>query len=154
MAVVSASELERPQEQPLANSVATNDTNRNLRTQAVRFVLSGGLSAVVDFGLLLALLRVDMPFAAAKTISFVAGTSIAYMINRRWTFQAPPSRTRFLAVAALYSVMFVVQVGISTGLHTVLPSGAIWVLVAFVCAQSVATIVNFVVQRRVIFKLD
>lgn len=153
IAVVSASELERPQESPLAHSAATSDATGNLQTQVVRFALSGGLSAVIDAGLLLALLRVDMPFAAAKTVGFVAGTLTAYIINRRWTFQAPPSRARFLAVAALYSVTFVIQVGISTGLHSVLPAGTTWVLVAFVCGQSVATIVNFIVQRRTIFDL-
>ncbi|MEV5646909.1 GtrA family protein [Nocardia sp. NPDC052254] len=124
-----------------------------LATQLFRFAVSGGFSAVVDFGLLLVLLHVGLPFAVAKTISFIAGTTTAYMINRRWTFQATPSRTRFLAVAVLYGSMFVVQVGISTALHRVLPPGTIWVLVAFVVAQGVATIVNFVVQRKVIFTM-
>lgn len=99
------------------------------------------------------LLRVDMSFTAAKALSFVAGTLTAYVINRRWTFQAPPSRRRFVVVAALYSVTFLVQVGISSGLHEVLPAGTIWVLVAFACGQGVATVVNFVVQRRWIFNL-
>lgn len=40
----------------------------------------------------------------AKTLSFIAGTTTAYPINRRWTFQAEPSRARFIAVVILYAV--------------------------------------------------
>lgn len=131
----------------------TPATGTGLVVQLFRFAVSGGLSAIVDFGLLLVFLHLGLPFAVAKTISFIAGTTTAYLINRRWTFQAAPNRARFLAVAALYAVMFIVQVGISTGLHSQLPPGTFWVLVAYVIAQGVATIVNFVVQRQVIFKL-
>lgn len=130
------------------------DKDARLRVQATRFIVSGGLAAAVDFGLLLALLHIGLFFAAAKTASFVVGTTIAYLINRRWTFKAPPHRARMLAVAALYAVMFCVQVGISTVLHAVLPSHVIWIFVAFVIAQGTATTVNFIVQRRVIFNLN
>ncbi len=148
---MSASGLEDPNERPLPGTVGT--AGGGLATQLFRFAVSGGFSAMVDFGLLLVFLHVGLPFVVAKTFSFIAGTTTAYLINRRWTFQAAPSRKRFLAVAALYGAMFVVQVGISTGLHSVLPPGTIWVLVAFVVAQGVATIVNFVVQRQVVFTM-
>nr|WP_280465416.1 GtrA family protein [Nocardia brasiliensis] len=113
--------------------------------------MCGALSIVVDFSVLLTLLHSGLPFAAAKTFSFVVGTSIAYTTNRRWTFQTLPSRTRFLAVAALSSLMFGVQIGISTGLYAALPTGIVFVLAAFAIAQSVETTINFIVQREWIF---
>ena len=67
----------------------------DLRTQLVRFVISGGLSAVVDFGLLVALMNLaGLEHTPAKALSFIAGTTTAYLINRRWTFQGdwPPRR--------------------------------------------------------------
>ena len=87
--------------------------NLSLKTQAWRFLVTGGLAAIVDFGLYVALLAAGLHVNVAKTISFIAGTTTAYLINRRWTFQAPPSTARFIAVVALYAVTYAVQVGIN-----------------------------------------
>ena len=128
-----------------------------LHTQLVRFVVTGGLSAVVDFGLLVVLMNLaGLDHTPAKALSFVAGTTTAYLINRRWTFQAEPSKRRFAAVVALYGITFALQVGLFAVLYP-------WVLglwgsitiaqvVGFVIAQGIATAVNFVVQRTLIFR--
>ncbi|WP_414689525.1 GtrA family protein [Nocardia sp.] len=126
----------------------------DLKTQIVRFTVTGGLSAIVDFGLYLILLElVGLPLSLAKAIGFVAGTTTAYLINRRWTFQAPPSRVRFLAVVALYATTFAVQVGLNHLMVHLLGREFLAVTAAFVIAQGTATVINFVVQRLVIFKL-
>ncbi|UGT65030.1 GtrA family protein [Nocardia asteroides] len=120
----------------------------------MRFVLTGALSAVVDFGLYVLLYKAaGLPLDAAKAIGFIAGTTTAYLINRRWTFQAPPSRLRFLAVVLLYAVTFAVQVGINSLINRWLDDTAVTLLLAFVVAQGTATVINFVVQRAVIFKI-
>ncbi len=133
-----------------------------LRTQLIRFVLTGGLSAIVDYGLLVVLMAFGLDHTPAKILSFIAGTTTASLINRRWTFNSDGSRRKFAAVMALYALTFALQVGIFTPLYPWLVSLGLdaefmpkmnWAqLFGFVVAQGVATAVNFVVQRAVIFK--
>lgn len=134
----------------------------DLKTQAFRFLVTGGLAAIVDFGLYVTLLRLfatvwhvdeDIRVNVAKTISFIAGTTTAYLINRRWTFQAPPSKARFIGVCVLYALTYAVQVGINFVFYMQFESQPWRVPVAFVIAQGTATVINFIVQRAVIFKL-
>ncbi|HMZ15004.1 MAG TPA: GtrA family protein [Mycobacterium sp.] len=134
----------------------------SLKTQVVRFVVTGGLSAVVDFGLYVLLLRLGLRDAVilgipgvnvAKTISFIAGTTTAYLINRRWTFQAAASKARFIAVIVLYALTYGVQVGINYLFYLKFQGQPWGVPVAFVIAQGTATVINFIVQRAWIFRL-
>lgn len=127
----------------------------SLRTQVVRFLLTGGFSAVVDYGLYRLLnIAFGAPLDLAKAISFIAGTATAYLINRRWTFAAAPSRARFLAVMALYAMTFAVQVGVNH-LSLQILGGKSWAIpAAFVVAQGTATVINFIVQRVWIFRFN
>ena len=127
----------------------------SLATQAFRFIVTGGFSAVVDFGLYVLLYKVaGMQPDLAKTLGWIAGTTTAYLLNRRWTFQAPPSGKRLAAVWVLYITTFVVQVGLNHLFLRVFDYSPTGVVVAFVIAQGTATVINFVVQRAVIFKLS
>lgn len=144
---------------------AGNDTEQSgittgidLKTQILRFIMSGVLAAVVDFGLTWILLNlVETSIFWGKTLGWVAGTITAYVINRRWTFQAAPSTRRLIAVAALYLITFVTQLGIFQVLLPMLYDldwpASIAQFVAFVVAQGTATVINFIVQRAIIFRV-
>ena len=124
----------------------------SLATTLTRFVLVGGIAAIVDYGSYQVLLATGLWVHLAKALGFIVGTATAYLINRRWTFQARGGGGQFASVMALYGITFVVQVGMNAAILALLPPMRGEITLAFLVAQSTATCINFVVQRTVIFR--
>lgn len=128
------------------------EARSRLSTQLIRFVLVGGVAAIVDYSIYQGLLATGLWVHLAKALSFIAGTTTAYLINRRWTFHSRGDRTEFASVMALYGITFVVQVGMNAAMLALLPPIRGQITCAFVVAQGFATSINFIVQRTVIFR--
>lgn len=135
----------------------TTRAQRIIQSQLVKFVLVGGFSAIVDFGsTALFTFAFGLSDGVAKALGFVLGTLTAYFINRRWTFQAEPSGRRFVITMATYGLTFAVQWGlykVSIPWLEGFDLNAFWVrAISFVIAQGTATVLNFLIQKFLIFK--
>ena len=105
----------------------------SLRAQSAKFAVTGALAALIDVSLTW-LLQIGVGLLSAdpaRAVGFIVGTWAAYLLNRRWTFKAKATAVRFAGVLATYGVTFVV---------------------AFAISQGTATVVNFTVQRWIIFR--
>lgn len=129
-----------------------------LKAQLVRFVLIGGVAACVDLGVYQLLLALGVWAPLAKGVSFILGTTTAYLLNRRFTFAASSGGgAKFLGFVVLYGSTFAVNVGVaSLVLHlmdapTVNPP-LIASLLSWFVAQACATTINFVVMKWVLFR--
>ncbi|MFC4854677.1 GtrA family protein [Actinophytocola glycyrrhizae] len=130
------------------------DAPPRLVSQLVRFVLIGGFCALVDFGVYQGLLALDWWVHLAKALSFVAGTTTAFFLNRRFTFAAGRGGAGQVGgFALLYTVTFFVNVGVNALMLHWLPSFSWRITVAWVIAQGLATIINFVMLRTVVFRV-
>ncbi len=132
-----------------------NDTHGgDLLRQLTRFVLVGGFCALVDSGLYWLLLHAGLWVHAAKALSFIAGTTTAYFLNKRFTFADAADRGAGQAggFALLYSVTFFVNVGTNALVLALLPAFRWEYALAWVLAQGVGTAINFVLLRTVVFR--
>jgi putative flippase GtrA len=121
--------------------------------QLARFIAVGAVSALVDLGVYQLLLHLGLWVHAAKAISFILGTTTAYLLNRRFTFTSSAGgRGRFAGFVALYATTFALNVGVNALALAALPAMPLRYTVAWVIAQGTATAVNFVMLRTVVFR--
>lgn len=123
-----------------------------LVAQVSRFVAVGAVAALVDFGVYHGLLALGVYVHLAKAISFIGGTTTAYLLNRRFTFATTGGTGRFAGFVALYGTTFALNVGMNAVALAVLPAMPLRITVAWVIAQGCATVVNFVMLRTVVFR--
>lgn len=125
--------------------------------QLVPFLIIGVGCAVIDFGITYSLTEfTGLSRMGSKVVGWVFGTLIAYLLNSRFAFQAQVSAKKAGAVFVLYAVTFLVQFVLYDVTDAPLQNLGLvnpWKdAVSFVVAQGVATVTNFVLQRRVIFR--
>ena len=91
--------------------MATHTERRGFLGQASRFVVVGVIGALIDSGVYALALHLDVWVHAARTLSFVCGTTAAYALNRRWAFRVSGGARQATGYAVLYGVMFFVILG-------------------------------------------
>ncbi len=146
----------RPPADTLVRVTATEPeapARMGLVAQLSRFVAIGAFSALVDFGAYHLLLSLGTWVHAAKAISFILGTTTAYLLNRRFTFSASGGgRARFAGFLLLYGTTFAINIGVNAVMLAVLPEVDLKISLAWVIAQGTATAINFVMLRTVVFR--
>ncbi len=109
-----------------------------------------GCSAVVTDTLVYFTLIQFLPYAPAKTTSFLSGTAIAYLLNKYWTFKKPErSHTEVAQFMILYTSTLGANVAVNSCVLYFAPT---MVTLAFIAATATSTILNYVGQKWWVFK--
>jgi len=123
----------------------------HLKRELGRFLVAGFSAVGTDLTVYWLLLHVTS-HSPAKTASFLAGTIVAYLINKFWTFEKHRhsyiEMTKFLA---LYLSTLAVNVGVNQLTLTVLPP-SVNVPLAFLVATGCSTVLNFIGQKWWVFR--
>ncbi|MGW0894755.1 GtrA family protein [Saccharopolyspora gloriosae] len=120
--------------------------------QLLRFGLVGVVSATADYGSLLVMVTFGVWQEPARALSFVLGSTTAYLLNRRWTFVSRRDAKEAVAVAAVYAATFVLILTIYSLVRHSLPTSPWQVTIAWVVSQGIGTSFNFLTQRLLIFR--
>lgn len=122
---------------------------------AARFLGVGLVVLPGSLALHLVLVLLGVPVGVARAVSFVAGTSAVYVLNRRWTFRAGGPR-RVLGFLAVYGVSFVLVLVANAlalaGLRQLVPFG-VAVPLAWVVSQGLGTTWTFTALRTLVFRV-
>ncbi len=119
--------------------------------QARRFVVVGGLAALVDYGSYRLLLFADVPIDPAKAVGFILGTTLSYLLNRSWTFEAAGRAHVVGRFLLLYGATLLVNVAVNAAFVRLLDGVTGRITIAWLIAQGVASTLNFLGMRNVVF---
>jgi putative flippase GtrA len=119
-----------------------------VKKELKRFLVAG-ISAVgtdlVTYYILLNFLSNDV----AKTISFLLGTVVAFVINKYWTFEKhEKSYKEIIQFGILYSA----TLGVNVMTNNVVLEYSSLVFLAFLVATGVSTVLNFIGQKWWVFR--
>lgn len=121
-----------------------------IKKELLRFLIAGSCAVATDLGFYYLLIEF-LEKSIAKASSFILGTIVAYLINKFWTFE----KKRFSSIELIKFVFlyaFTLFVNVKTN-QIILTSLENELLLAFLCATGLSTILNFIGQKWWVFKV-
>lgn len=128
---------------------------KGLNGEIFRFLVVGGMAALLDLGIYLALTAWGLPTFIAKLVSFVAAGMVAYLAHKTITFR---NRTANALVSiplffGIYTITLGLNVLANEGLLALLHLRGEWgVLLAWGGATALSATVNFLGGKLVVFR--
>lgn len=116
--------------------------------ELLKFCVGGGSAVIVDF-LMYMFLKQYIVVSAAKTISFIMGAAVGFVINKLWTFESRSfSTSEIMRYILLYACSATANMLVNKGILLI---SSVTVL-AFLGATAVSTTINFLGQKFFVFR--
>ncbi len=119
------------------------------KQEILKFLVGGGTAVIVDFFTYKIFMILGLERTIAKTLSFICGSIVGFIINKYWTFKSPKFQIKEILK---YTVLYILTAFINSQVnkYTLLLFGN--EIFAFLCATGVSTILNFLGQKFLIFR--
>ena len=114
-----------------------------------KFVVSGGIATGIDFVCYMLLRQFTWP-SVAKTISMLIANVWSYLVNKRWVFVS--ERKTDARMVGSYVIVQALNLGTTVGVNSLMLYLTGYVILSFVIATLCATIVNYSLQKLIVFK--
>ncbi len=117
----------------------------------VRFLVVGGSSTLLDF-IIYMMLSTKLNITISKFISMTISSIYSFLINKNWTFNNKNKITFILTFKYILCVF--INIFVNTTSNTLIFNLSKNKIVSFIFATGIAMIVNYTIQKKIVFKED
>ena len=114
-----------------------------------KFLVSGGIATCIDFVCYMLLRQFAWP-SVAKTISMLVANVWSFMVNKQWVFASV--RKTDTRMICSYVIVQALNLGTNVGVNSLMLYLTGYVILSFVIATLCATVVNYLMQKLIVFK--
>ena len=117
----------------------------------IKFLISGGSAAVVEYGVFVAILHfTPVAVVVAQTVSFLCGFVISFLLNKKWVFKSDGNSKKEL-----------IQYSILAATNLVLSNVVLWLMISIVglffwiaklVVMAMVATWNYFIFQKIIFK--
>lgn len=111
--------------------------------------MGGGSAVLVDFLVYNLLLFLGAETWAAKTVSYISGAVVGFIINKFWTFNSPEFHGSEIVK---YIILYAVSAAANALVNSAVIAWLGWKIFAFLAATGTSTIMNFLGQKFFVFR--
>lgn len=122
---------------------------RETAVQASRYLVTGGIAAIVDIGGFALGLRAGLSIVVAAMISFLLAALVNYLLSSRYVFKQDRSRRGYLLFLAAASLGFLLNVSLTVFFSGYLLGSPI---LAKTLAIGIAFVFNFTLNKFIVFR--
>lgn len=116
--------------------------------ELLKFLVGGGSAVLTDYAVYNLLLSAGTDMSLSKTVSYICGAIIGFIINKLWTFESKGFSQKEIYK---YILLYAVSAGINAGINKLVMLLAGIQILAFLCATGVSTVINFLGQKFFVF---
>ena len=126
------------------------------KRQLRRFLVTGTSSVLLDLTVYALVSTIGTSREFAKAWGYLVGLTLGFVLNKKWTFESrADGRREALSYVVLYAITFFINVVTNSASIVFFQnqvSPRIGVVLAFLLATGITTILNFLGMRFIIFR--